>query len=237
MKTELCLIICFITGVLIFYLLKQSCGCGSIEGNGGGTPDDGSDEDWVSCNDCVTTYLQMPNANTNLNNILSFCNSSDSTVCTDIDTIRRLMDKCYGINCGGHGNCVSGICECNDGWSGEYCGTDLCDNIDCGGHGNCVSGICECNDGWSGQFCQVNDCDNIVCGKHGSCVSGACVCDENWLGDDCCTPNGTALSTGITLDDENHEKCFSGFQTACTNAGRILLQDNSDDSKFTCPPN
>ena len=35
MKTELCLIICFITGVLIFYLLKQSCGCGVIEGHGG----------------------------------------------------------------------------------------------------------------------------------------------------------------------------------------------------------
>ena len=32
MKTELCLIICFFVGVLVFYLLKQSCGCKVVEG-------------------------------------------------------------------------------------------------------------------------------------------------------------------------------------------------------------
>jgi hypothetical protein len=34
MNRELCLVICFFVGVLVFYLLKQSCGCKStVEGN------------------------------------------------------------------------------------------------------------------------------------------------------------------------------------------------------------
>ena len=34
MNRELCLVICFFVGVLVFYLLKQSCGCKStvVEG-------------------------------------------------------------------------------------------------------------------------------------------------------------------------------------------------------------
>ncbi len=34
MKTEICLVICFLVGVLVFYLLKQSCGCAVVEGGG-----------------------------------------------------------------------------------------------------------------------------------------------------------------------------------------------------------
>jgi hypothetical protein len=30
MNTELCLVICFFVGVLVFFLLKQSCGCGAV---------------------------------------------------------------------------------------------------------------------------------------------------------------------------------------------------------------
>jgi hypothetical protein len=30
MNQELCLVICFFVGVLIFYLLKKSCGCGAV---------------------------------------------------------------------------------------------------------------------------------------------------------------------------------------------------------------
>jgi hypothetical protein len=32
MKMEMCLVICFLVGVLVFYLLKQSCGCKTVEG-------------------------------------------------------------------------------------------------------------------------------------------------------------------------------------------------------------
>ena len=33
MNRELCLVICFFVGVLVFYLLKQSCGCNVVEGS------------------------------------------------------------------------------------------------------------------------------------------------------------------------------------------------------------
>jgi len=32
MNRNLCLVICFIIGVILFYLLKQSCGCSEVEG-------------------------------------------------------------------------------------------------------------------------------------------------------------------------------------------------------------
>ena len=30
MKTEMCLVVCFLVGVLVFYLLKQGCGCAAV---------------------------------------------------------------------------------------------------------------------------------------------------------------------------------------------------------------
>ena len=33
MNRELCLVICFIVGVLVFYLLKGVCGCKTVEGS------------------------------------------------------------------------------------------------------------------------------------------------------------------------------------------------------------
>ena len=30
MNREICLIICFLVGVLLFYLLRSSCGCGDV---------------------------------------------------------------------------------------------------------------------------------------------------------------------------------------------------------------
>ena len=33
MNQKLCLLICFFVGVLVFYLLKNTCGCKVVEGN------------------------------------------------------------------------------------------------------------------------------------------------------------------------------------------------------------
>ena len=43
MNSEMCLVICFLVGILLFYLLKQSCGCSAVvEGKDTG-PDTGPD--------------------------------------------------------------------------------------------------------------------------------------------------------------------------------------------------
>ena len=33
MNRNLCLVICFFVGIIIFYLLNQSCGCNVVEGS------------------------------------------------------------------------------------------------------------------------------------------------------------------------------------------------------------
>ena len=47
----------------------------------------------------------------------------------DIDTSQTLSptdvaDKCID-DCNGHGNCQSGLCVCNSGWSGKYCESEI----------------------------------------------------------------------------------------------------------------
>ena len=33
-------------------------------------------------------------------------------------------DHCRGVDCGGHGSCVGGSCQCTGSWLGERCGTE-----------------------------------------------------------------------------------------------------------------
>ncbi len=45
------------------------------------------------------------------------------------------VDPCATVNCGEHGTCVDGTCECEDGWTGELCDEQeiktCSDNSDC----------------------------------------------------------------------------------------------------------
>ena len=44
-------------------------------------------------------------------------------------------NPCDGVDCGSHGDCVDGVCECDDGWQGEFCDEqDLCFGVGCGGN-------------------------------------------------------------------------------------------------------
>eukprot|EP01043_Picozoa_sp_COSAG02_P029541 COSAG02_NODE_1842_length_10700_cov_148.785869_5_plen_631_part_00 len=69
---------------------------------------------------------------------------------------QRAPDPCWGVDCGGHGTCRSGACQCHDGYSGRQCqqAPDPCLGVDCGGHGTCRSGACQCHDGYSGRQCN-----------------------------------------------------------------------------------
>ncbi|XP_028399504.1 integrin beta-2-like isoform X1 [Dendronephthya gigantea] len=116
--------------------------------------------------------------------------------------------------CNGNGSLVCGGCECNEGWSGEFCQCDAQQflNIDpdkckmtnetgslvCDGNGICDCGVCRCNlipgetVKYYGQFCQCSDfnCDrsnNMPCGgpERGECKCGKCKCKEGFINTNC----------------------------------------------------
>jgi len=98
-------------------------------------------------------------------------------------------DLCDDVTCTEHAYCESGMCVCEDGWSGSDCDVeDRCftGTLNCGSHGDCVDNACVCDDGWQGELCDEQDpCYGVDCGNHGNCVDGACACDTNYYGETC----------------------------------------------------
>lgn len=68
---------------------------------------------------------------------------------------KKEEDPCEGISCQNGGSCVSGTCNCVNGYTGEFCQTapNPCATITCLNGGNCVSGACICQPGFSGANC------------------------------------------------------------------------------------
>ena len=52
------------------------------------------------------------------------------------------------------GKCISGVCDCNKGYTGEGCVDTSCPN-ECEGHGKCRDFTCFCDLGWSGLDCSI----------------------------------------------------------------------------------
>ena len=96
-------------------------------------------------------------------------------------------DPCFGVDCGEHGSCAGGTCQCEAGYSGAACAVaDPCAGVDCGGHGQCVGGGCQCEQWYSGAACAVVDpCMGVDCGEHGQCVDGSCQCQPGYSGSAC----------------------------------------------------
>lgn len=96
-------------------------------------------------------------------------------------------------NCGDHGTCKAGVCDCQPGWQGEGCDEPDCGG-DCSGHGLCsfvqphAPAQCKCEHSWVGAKCEkqvsVLECPNDCMGN-GLCLDGQCVCSNGWGGPDC----------------------------------------------------
>ena len=114
-----------------------------------------------------------------------------------------------GAPCNGHGVCIAGaaagsnhggsataqrgLCACERGYRGEFCGSRSAASIPCHGLGvfDATAGRCACLPGFSGATCATVEpghnfaCEN-GCSGHGSCsVTGACLCDVGWTGYHC----------------------------------------------------
>ena len=86
-------------------------------------------------------------------------------------------------NCGKHGSCISGMCHCDNGYSGAMCDEviDPCATIDCGEHGECVEGVCRCSERYSGPTCQIAPLQCRTT-KHGNVVYTLLLCVYAALG-------------------------------------------------------
>eukprot|EP01134_Creolimax_fragrantissima_P007138 CFRG7138T1 len=98
----------------------------------------------------------------------------DCTSCTALQACNNgecqtVQDQC-GVGCGTHGNCVDGVCECEDTWIGEFCRTSIggCLSSPCQNGGVCsqqgLQYTCSCpTDGlWTGVLCEIPTSDDSL---------------------------------------------------------------------------
>lgn len=52
------------------------------------------------------------------------------------------LRRCQPANCSGHGDCVDGRCQCQEGWQGAACDSLVCQPPTCGPHGVCTASKC-----------------------------------------------------------------------------------------------
>ncbi|XP_052257122.1 multiple epidermal growth factor-like domains protein 10 [Dreissena polymorpha] len=97
------------------------------------------------------------------------------------------------------GVCYNGYCNCNPGWTGQYCKEIDCNSgLYCknGGTCNTVTGgqsyECTCRSGYTGTNCTLIDCNSgVYCKNGGTCratnegLDYQCTCTKGWTGKNC----------------------------------------------------
>jgi formylglycine-generating enzyme required for sulfatase activity len=137
-----------------------------------------------------------------------------------------VVTPCVGIDCGANGTCVvdgaSYICECDTGYEGPQCGTDIneCVPNPCLNAGTCAEGvpgtyICTCTGGFTGDNCEICPTDADRDG-YGDPASGLCVNPELDCDDSRATvyPGAPELCDGIDNQcsgDAGHGSIDEGY--------------------------
>lgn len=65
------------------------------------------------------------------------------------------------VDCGPHGSCISGVCQCEEGWTGPECEQRDC-HPRCIDHGVCRDGKCDCHQGWTGEHCTIGEAHTLA---------------------------------------------------------------------------
>lgn len=162
--------------------------------------------------------------------------------------------ECLGVECGDHGTCRAGVCECTDGYRGTECQfppscVPQCQGKRCGDNGcggfcglcpageMCVDGQCGCD-----SSCEGKECGNNGCGDPcGECSGAGRVCDPAGR---CCTPSCAGKNCG---DDgcggscgncTGAQVCIQGQCGVDSGLGCIIrTQSCSGDGECGGPPN
>ena len=148
-------------------------------------------------------------------------------------------DPCHGVDCGEHGSCSGGTCQCDVGYSGERCETDIneCASDPCQNGGTCTDMVngytCDCAPGYSGTDCESSVCDEITCMNGGRCSvvdgSARCDCVDGFTGDICQNAPDPCMYPR-TIDCGTHGICSGG---ACVCAGGFYLDSSGNCTQ--CP--
>lgn len=178
-----------------------------------------------------------------------YCTVSGFWECESTDYGWFSGDKCQrfepAVSCP-HGawNAVTGLCECESGWTGELCEHRICPD-DCNsasGAGSCdvATGTCICNAGYGGDRCQA-DCTENPCQNEGVCVAdGVCSCKPHWTGAACesyseliCTDEQCVCSDSTKIGYNCELDAVALCAINCNGHGSCL-PDNDNSSLWSC---
>eukprot|EP00392_Amoebophrya_sp_AT5.2_P009155 g9183.t1 len=133
-----------------------------------------------------------------------------------LSKVNSCRDRVCPIDCGKHGTCVEGACQCDPGFQGIGCREPSCQEAgggNCSGQGVCAflstgqSG-CICDAGFAGDGCEKTaitsgECEND-CSAAGLCLEGKCLCKDGFFGSDC---SGKQCGLGQLGPDCNLTQC------------------------------
>ncbi|XP_055389519.1 protein shifted isoform X2 [Condylostylus longicornis] len=88
--------------------------------------------------------------------------------------------------CNSNGHCnPEKVCQCKNGYMGQYCQTALC-YPQCMNGGSCVApNVCSCPPGYQGKHCEGGICAN-KCLNGGKCIQkDKCKCSKGYFGPRC----------------------------------------------------
>ena len=155
---------------------------------------------------------------------MKFCFGTDGTICDDTGSGGSgsgsgsgTEDPCLGIDCGAHGICNNGVCDCTNGYEGVHCEMPpaCTTDDDCLNGEVCTDYECVCPTLPIPTECQEiisqdNACDQISNLPDGTeCSTGVC------LEGACCNPDDSQAcceASGKTWQEETQTCCG---ETAC----------------------
>ncbi|XP_030855069.1 fibropellin-1-like [Strongylocentrotus purpuratus] len=126
-----------------------------------------------------------------------------------------------GGTCNGEGN----ACQCNAGYTGELCGTDIdeCASGPCMANEDCTDGVnmytCACSAGYAGSPCaDIDECASGPCMANEDCTDGVnmytCACSAGYAGSPCavdCSAPNTCMNGGTCNGEGNACQCNAGY--------------------------